>query len=329
MPAGSYVKRMPWGQQKPPMGYGIDWSHPLASGLVGCWLFNEGAGGVANDLSSIGAKFTTNAQWRNNGLYYNLNKYSEIPYNNVYNITANGFSLIIRGLTVVANTYEYWLVHSGYTADTGWAFGTDHKIGKVMFGRRVEDISPGVSALNVVSTGEYAEFVAVVLPNTTPLLYKNGKLVATGSSGDWLPSTLGICVGGRYRNDGTLPATDTHNYIFDKINILSCALSADEIAALYAEPYAMIEGWNYGRIISVPSGIDLLTISNSLDTVSDGVPFVRVDLTGLSDNLDIVADGIPWIGYQAPAAGVVYRGSLIGDSALIGNGVLIGGGIAA
>ncbi len=28
--------------QKPPLGAQIDWSHPLADGLRGCWLFNEG-----------------------------------------------------------------------------------------------------------------------------------------------------------------------------------------------------------------------------------------------------------------------------------------------
>jgi hypothetical protein len=29
------------GPMKPPVGYDINWSHPLAKGLVGCWLFNE------------------------------------------------------------------------------------------------------------------------------------------------------------------------------------------------------------------------------------------------------------------------------------------------
>lgn len=43
-----------------------------------------------------------------------------------------------------------------------------------------------------------------------------------------------------------------------------------------------------------------------LDIVADGVPFVRVDLVGTSDNLDIVSDGVPWVGYQAPAASVVF-----------------------
>jgi hypothetical protein len=40
--------------QKPILGEMPDWSHPLARGLVGCWLMNEGAGIRVNDLSGNG-----------------------------------------------------------------------------------------------------------------------------------------------------------------------------------------------------------------------------------------------------------------------------------
>lgn len=36
---------------KPSLGVQVDYSHPFASGLVGCYLFNEGGGRVAHDLS--------------------------------------------------------------------------------------------------------------------------------------------------------------------------------------------------------------------------------------------------------------------------------------
>ncbi|MFV9676847.1 MAG: LamG-like jellyroll fold domain-containing protein, partial [Methanosarcinales archaeon] len=39
---------------KPKPGAVIDPLHPLSKGLVGCWLFNEGAGSVANDISGHG-----------------------------------------------------------------------------------------------------------------------------------------------------------------------------------------------------------------------------------------------------------------------------------
>lgn len=39
-------------QQKPAPGTQIDWGHPLAQAIVGCWLFNEGAGDVAYNSAS-------------------------------------------------------------------------------------------------------------------------------------------------------------------------------------------------------------------------------------------------------------------------------------
>ena len=39
-----------WQTTKPPPGCELDLEHPLARGLVGCWLMNEGAGGRVLDL---------------------------------------------------------------------------------------------------------------------------------------------------------------------------------------------------------------------------------------------------------------------------------------
>ena len=54
--------KTPW-TSKPPIGSQIDWSHPLAKGLVGCWLMNEGGGNVVNDIAR-----------RNNGTNYGISK---------------------------------------------------------------------------------------------------------------------------------------------------------------------------------------------------------------------------------------------------------------
>ncbi len=57
---------------KPPLGSIIDWSHPLADGLVGCWLFNEGSGKVILDLCSRKINYLgSSPSWKSNsrGLY--------------------------------------------------------------------------------------------------------------------------------------------------------------------------------------------------------------------------------------------------------------------
>ena len=50
---------------KPPIGATLDKSHPLADGLVGAWLMNEGGGLVAHDLSGNGndGTFGGNVDW--------------------------------------------------------------------------------------------------------------------------------------------------------------------------------------------------------------------------------------------------------------------------
>jgi len=51
---------MIWGQTKPVQGSQIDWSHNLAKGIVGCWLFNEGMGDKIYDISGNGRTATLN-----------------------------------------------------------------------------------------------------------------------------------------------------------------------------------------------------------------------------------------------------------------------------
>lgn len=50
---------------KPPLGTQLDWSDPINRGLVGCWLMNEGAGTIVNDLSGNGhvGAFSGNTAW--------------------------------------------------------------------------------------------------------------------------------------------------------------------------------------------------------------------------------------------------------------------------
>ncbi len=61
------------GQTKPLLGTQIDWGHPLAFGLIGAWLFNEGGGNqfhnlVTGDTKLISANLATptSANWANN-----------------------------------------------------------------------------------------------------------------------------------------------------------------------------------------------------------------------------------------------------------------------
>ena len=48
------TNKLKFGQIKPNLGIPINWSNPLAKGLVGYWLMNEGGGNIVQDLSGNG-----------------------------------------------------------------------------------------------------------------------------------------------------------------------------------------------------------------------------------------------------------------------------------
>src|SRR5690242_15242142 len=48
---------------KPPLGYYVDTSHPLARGLIGAWLFNEGGGPPRNLLTGVACTTAGNPTW--------------------------------------------------------------------------------------------------------------------------------------------------------------------------------------------------------------------------------------------------------------------------
>lgn len=51
-------------RQKPRPGSGIDWGHPLAVGLQGCWLLNEGGGPFARELKhNLPAALSAATRW--------------------------------------------------------------------------------------------------------------------------------------------------------------------------------------------------------------------------------------------------------------------------
>jgi hypothetical protein len=105
--------------QKPPLGAQIDWSHPLARGLVGCWLMNEGSGARIYDLSGNGnhGTLTGGPLWKPGkagvGVYYDgTDDYANLGTR--INPAANSFSIFLRLLSPALNTggNPFWSIAS-------------------------------------------------------------------------------------------------------------------------------------------------------------------------------------------------------------------------
>src|ERR1700733_5775175 len=51
---------------KPPLGYELDFEHPLAQGLVAAWVFNEGTGTPTEMVGGRPASASANFAWGSN-----------------------------------------------------------------------------------------------------------------------------------------------------------------------------------------------------------------------------------------------------------------------
>ena len=100
--------------KKPPLGSQIDWSHPLSTGIVGYWLFNEGSGNKINDISNnrnIGTltNFDLTTAWKSSPLGKSLDFDGSNDYINCGNKASLNFT---RGVTV-----DIWLKASSFAAN--------------------------------------------------------------------------------------------------------------------------------------------------------------------------------------------------------------------
>lgn len=261
--AGSYCNRRPWGQQKPPLGYQLDRSSPFAQGLVGCWLFNEGAGGIANDLCDIkilnGVTYTdvdakilapvtlTNGNIPNTG--------AETWVFSGYTNTANKYPSLISSSTAADGKTGLYIEcgsdASGYFVSLCETAGT-RKCYRYW------------SKLNIV--GNNIARAAVYNNNTATLnLYSNGILTNGSLSGTVPTSQV-------QTTDLIFSMSPSQAQYLNRYYLMRWlrALTAAEVSYLYANPYDMVEGWNYARWYSIPSGMVFSPIwyQNSLQDVA-------------------------------------------------------------
>ena len=102
--------------QKPPLGSIIDWSHPLARGLVGCWLLNEGGGDAIYDMVENRKATISGLSWGSGKLYNYISGQNG-------SIHVNG-SIQTSQVTHVAGIRSHTTSSSGYISDGRAGAGT-------------------------------------------------------------------------------------------------------------------------------------------------------------------------------------------------------------
>jgi len=246
---------------KPTRGAVLDKSHPLARGIVGCWLFNEGAGGKVFDLSGNGHYGTlhNNLTWTSSKLGTGI----DFPGANNVGITVNGDLTTTNGQTILM-----WVYPRAYTS--GYPRFFHQSSNNFEFGYRstsyylsVYDGSWHYSTTPI--DWNVWQQVAVSYNGSKSRIYKNGVEVYSYDGGRNLNSeAVLLCT---YEQE-TLDGIVSHAIIWGR------GLSASEIAWLYREPFAMISipspplvVISAGNIINAEGQIDGTSSASSTATV--------------------------------------------------------------
>jgi hypothetical protein len=229
--------------QKPPLGVPVNWGDPLARGLVGCWLMNEGGGNIVNDLSG-------------NGRYILLPSGATQPQ---WQASTSGPSLYFDGGDVTGGTgiignwnpYEFTVCIKCRVDDLGSdriilsAYGTDssdevirmYRVGASNAIRALNDY--GVSCIGpVLATGTFYDVIFTSsVAQGKAILYIDGKVVATDSSGIVATIVPNNCVLGRYG----WTASAYWLGMIDHLSFYNRVLSASEVLQLYMTPFRMFQ----------------------------------------------------------------------------------------
>ncbi len=240
------------GQQKPPLGTRIDWSHPLAQGLALCLPLTEGGGGSVFDLCrDVGYATPAGTTWTAQA--------------------ALGAALHFPGNAGIRTTYTTQL--ADFTACVWYLDSTllgnerlldKHATAGFWLGRGGIGSQETVGGGCLMSTTPYGIFVSV--DNALPHL-----LVGSRQGNQWtiwvdgiaqrsttvstaLISADSLCLGANTINNTSQP----FNGIMSGVLLYSRALSAAEVAWLYAEPWAMYERARVPVYYSIPAGVGAL-----------------------------------------------------------------------
>ena len=218
---------------RPLPGARLDMAHPLTQGLVGCWLLNENAGIRAMDLSPYG----------NHGTLTGFDSPPRRSFNGLAfdgvddQIIASGPSGVMPNFTVIVWRYalEFDNYGPGFGDVNGWgAFYCHMSASGNMY------VGTDVATRFVVGAGIWAinqwEQIVYSINNNAAKVYRNCALVTSGNQ--TTPATWNAFCTGRYPDpDGDRTA----KALISSVSIYNRALSAEEIAYLYAFPYCMFD----------------------------------------------------------------------------------------
>ena len=225
----------PWGQTKPPVGYGVDWGDPINEGLVGRWLINEGSGAIACDLVRNRNGSIVGNNWAAGKFGTTLKGTGALGSGYVswssFTMPATG-TIILRQKCLATNWNSYgtmlskrddFIMHSNASATTISLYGAAVSL--------IVTVTPTVPIDDLVS-------YAWVLTGAKSLFFNNGiQINETTTSTKWGTSTAAMNFGA----DTFDPTNRNLNGYSDQLFISQRCLELREIKRFIIEPFAGIQ----------------------------------------------------------------------------------------
>lgn len=251
---------------KPPLGSSMDWSHPLSNGVVGRWLMNENAGNIIIDITG------NNHCTLYNDVTWKKHHAGEIVLNgtNQYAQKTSPKGLAIEKFSIVA-----WIYPTSFPfyQRIFYIGGTSSLVQRISL-----ITNPNGNLCYVVNNGDQWQWlsaqalsintwqmVAITYSCQTTLYYIDGKLDANSYTDTAVPSHSAD-----YLIIGYLPATGGQWFAgsISQIIVYNRALSKDEIASLYSNPYHGILRRRQNLMIAVSASTSSIKTFNGLSRTS-------------------------------------------------------------
>jgi hypothetical protein len=275
---------------KPPVGTTIDWTHPLSRGLVGCWLFNEGAGAILNNLCGPWGKATKSATevFSNNGLLTsNITEYNSITYSPALRPITGITVLVFCNINTVPIANEFPSAFGCISGDRtlqallGYQTNSPRLILKISGTRR--DMNYATPTIDV---GKNVIAFTWSGADGNNQIYVNGTFsTSTNYPGTIDAATTDMFVAGAYG----AASYKSGNILYKEIALWNRSLSNNEIFQLTATPYCFLAPPN-PKVYILPfdsepaGGAGILLPTGIASTEAFGTVTLRVTLlpTGIS-----------------------------------------------
>jgi len=274
---------------KPTRGLRLNKSHPLARGLVGCWLMNEGSGNKVFDLSGNRKTGSLVAD-----THFVPGKFGPaLSFDGDDSVDCGNMGITSYPLTILA-----WGKADAITAGHCLAGFVDASAEnqqlRIDFIHGIPDRarifwysgSPvDIYSQSTLSTGIWYQLVGVFVSDTEKHLYLNGVLEKTETTSYTIPTGLNKLGIGRALDN---TPSGGFNGIIDHVMIYNRILSSSEIALLYREPFCMFKD---PAEIALLGGYQSVGGEEFIRTFEDGIGIL--DTMGRTQvQLRTIADGI-------------------------------------